>query len=176
MQSENMWKIPASFLYPPLYLNKDRFHQLESKDIIHIISDEPFYFDMLFFLDEKLQCHPWEKPKDFVPLVFDEWKKLKGIARETFKQKGKNEKTERLLIHCISLFIICLFWSNKAPVMGLHPSDLELTTLQRKPINCKERLLFIISKPTQYHAFIQLEQLFSECEKLFAKAIALKQI
>lgn len=177
MQSKKlMWKIPSPFHYPPFYTNKEYFHQLDNKDIIQILSDEPFYFDMLFFLDEKLEFHPWEDPKGFVSLVFDEWKKVKGIARETFKQKGKNEKSERLLVHCLSLFIICLFWLNKSPVKGLHSSYMVLSNLQRKPVNCEERLLFIISKPTQYHAFIQLEQLFSECEKLFAKAIALKQI
>ena len=177
MQSENVaWRIPLPFRNPLFYPETDRFNQLKRTDITKIIVDEPFYFDMLYYLQVKIECNPWEYPKDFVSFIFDEWNQLKGKAREYFKQKDRSRKSERHLVRCVSLFIASLFWLNKIPVPGLFPSDLDLTKLKRKPVNCEERLLFILSKPTQYHAFVQLEQLFSECEKIFAKAIALKQI
>ncbi len=177
MQNKNIaWKIPTSFYHAPFFPDRDRFHQLKITEISQVLTDEPFYFDMLYNLKEKIEVHPWDNPKDFVSIVFDEWKRVKVMARESFKQRGKSNDSEHILVHCVSLFFVCLYWLNNKPVPGLNPTNLGLALLQRKPVNCEERLLFIISKPTQYHAFIQLEQLFGECEKLFAKAIALKQI
>ncbi|MCV9888386.1 YpoC family protein [Metabacillus halosaccharovorans] len=177
MQNSNeLWEIPAPFRNPLFYPDKNSFQQQDISVISQVISHEPFYFDMLYALKETLECNPWENPKDFVSIILAEWKQLKGNAREIYKQKERSNKSERLLVHCVSLFIACLFWLNRSPVLGLRPSDMELDDFYRKPVNCKERLLFIMSKPTQYHAFIQLEQLFNECEKIYAKAIALKQI
>jgi hypothetical protein len=51
-----------------------------------------------------------------------------------------------------------------------------LSDLQRKPVNCEERLLFVINKPTQYHSFVQLQQLFDELEKIYYKAQTVKRI
>ncbi|PMC39385.1 hypothetical protein CJ195_05530 [Bacillus sp. UMB0899] len=179
MQNKNIGlKIPASFRSPLFNPDKDSFHHLNVTDISQVLSEEPFYFDMLYNLKENIEYNPWENPRDSVSIIFEEWKRVRGKARDSFKDlRGKsNISEERLLVHCVSLFIVCLYWLNKRPVPGLHTSNMQLEQLKIKPVNCEERLLFIISKPTQYHAYIQLEQLFNECEKMFAKAIVLKQI
>lgn len=42
-------------------------------------------------------------------------------------------------------------------------------SLQLKPINIKERLDYLDANLKQYHAFLQLETLYEEVEKLYAK-------
>lgn len=44
-----------------------------------------------------------------------------------------------------------------------------LIDLENKPINLDERLSFIIKKPNQYHSFVQLNELYHELLKLYAK-------
>jgi len=44
-----------------------------------------------------------------------------------------------------------------------------------KPVNVQERLNFIETKPRLYHSYVQLAELFSEQEKLFAKNKALNK-
>ncbi|MGY4787825.1 YpoC family protein [Bacillus sp. OHL2] len=43
------------------------------------------------------------------------------------------------------------------------------------PINWTERLEFILLKPTQYHCFIQLDELYTELKKQYGKYEALKK-
>ncbi|HHY73204.1 MAG TPA: hypothetical protein GX497_08250 [Bacillus bacterium] len=44
--------------------------------------------------------------------------------------------------------------------------------LDVKPINCKERLSFLMESPSHYHSFIQLSELFTELEKQYRKKVA----
>ncbi len=177
MQIENeVWKIPIEFKFAPFFSQQSSFHSQKGSNILDILLNEPFYYDMLHVVQGKTDIAPWKNPKEFVPLVITQWKLLKGKTRETFKHKHRTQESNCLVIQCLALFIICLYWSNHRPVKGLNPTNMEITGLQRKPVNCEERLLFILVKPTQYHAFIQLEQLFDECEKSFSKAMALNEI
>lgn len=49
-----------------------------------------------------------------------------------------------------------------------------LLGLEYKPINLDERLSFILKKPNQYHSFVQLNELYHELLKLYAKMKILK--
>ncbi|BCE15095.1 hypothetical protein RSC3_02451 [Bacillus paralicheniformis] len=40
-------------------------------------------------------------------------------------------------------------------------------------MNWTERLEFILQKPTQYHCFIQLDELFTEMKKQFYKYVTI---
>jgi hypothetical protein len=51
----------------------------------------------------------------------------------------------------------------------------EMKRFKHKPINAEERLDFVIKKPAMYHSFIQLQQLFSECHKLYYKLKAIEK-
>ena len=43
--------------------------------------------------------------------------------------------------------------------------------LKVQPVNFMERYSFIIKKPSNYHSYIQLAQLYIEIEKLYVKMI-----
>ncbi|MGM0873956.1 MAG: YpoC family protein [Bacillota bacterium] len=175
MQDSNRdeYQVPESFLYSPFYAKGTMFkrhnHDLDFEDIVR---KEPFYFDMLYLLNVELTEVPWENSERSVPFVIEQWKELKSQLYGGFTQRKTNKQNESALIYSLSLFIICLFWTNEAPVKSLHVKDMILFDLKRKPVNCEERLLFVINKPTQYHSFIQLQQLFEELEKIYYKAQA----
>ncbi|WP_181348315.1 YpoC family protein [Thalassobacillus sp. CUG 92003] len=52
----------------------------------------------------------------------------------------------------------------------------DLAGFDYAPLNVKERLEFISEQPHQYYAYIQLNELFKELEKLVAKANVQREI
>lgn len=173
MQSKRQFLIPASFKVEPFICKRESFFE-QSDELSDVLLKEPFYFDMRTIQDPSLEILPWQEPKVHVAVVFDLWKLLKKRARESFKERDKSNGD--ILILCLSLFILGLHWSNRRSVKSLQINEMGLNSFLRKPINCEERLQFILIKPTQYHAFVQIEQLFDELEKSYYKAIALKHI
>ena len=47
--------------------------------------------------------------------------------------------------------------------------------LKVQPVNFMERYSFIIKKPSNYHSYIQLAQLYIEIEKLYVKKMITKR-
>lgn len=177
MRDRNVYQVPESFRYAPFYVNdtsftcNDHYVDLEQK-----VKEEPFYFDMLYLLKKKLTGLPWEQEEISVPIIFKQWKELKPQLQEGFTQRKSSMQNESALIHALSLFIVCLFWTNETYVKGLHVEDMMISDLILRPVNCEERLSFVINKPTQYHSFVQLQQLFDELEKIYHKGQAIKQM
>lgn len=77
------------------------------------------------------------------------------------------------MIHGISLLICLLNWSNERSVDHLDVKNSDFGSLQIKPINAAERLLYLLTKPEQYHSFVQLQQLMEETYKQFYKKSAM---
>lgn len=167
-------KIPGAFLFPPFDKECEGFITFnETTQLVEVLQDEPFYYDILYNLNQASSFKPWETPTFVLQEIFEVQRSLIDQIKEGFRSRKPNKD---LLIKLLSLFIICLFWLNKQPVKSLDIKGMEIDKLLRKPVNCEERLIFILKKPTQYHAFIQLEQLFIELEKIYVKALALKQL
>jgi len=70
-------------------------------------------------------------------------------------------------------FVAFLFWTNETNVPGILNLEQEIKQLRIKPINISERLDFIMSKPDNYHSFVQLCQLFEEFTKQYYKSLLL---
>jgi hypothetical protein len=177
MCARNVYQVPESFRYAPFYsmdaifICDDDYVDLEKK-----LKTEPFYFDILYLVGEKLTEVPWEYIERSIPAVFKQWKELKPQLQEKFTQRKSSKQNEAAFIHALSLFIIGLFWTNETHVKGLYVRNMMISSLIQKPVNCEERLLFVIDKPTQYHSFVQLQQLFDELEKIYHRGRAIKQM
>lgn len=78
------------------------------------------------------------------------------------------------MIDGVSLFICCLYWSSGKPVGHLDLRNTDWNSFDVQPMNVHERLNYILIRPEQYHSFVQLDQLFQECEKQFSKIMTLK--
>ncbi|MEH7885869.1 YpoC family protein [Bacillus sp. JJ1609] len=97
------------------------------------------------------------------------WKQSKLALEGIFKNR-EGEKVLPIMNDSIELFYEYLFISNGKKVNG------KINDYLVKPVNVEERLNFIETKPRLYHSFVQLAELYSEQEKLFAKNMALNKI
>ncbi|PLR80452.1 hypothetical protein CVD25_01585 [Bacillus canaveralius] len=130
-----------------------------------------FYYEWAFYSNiEALK--PWEDPVNYVPLLFDEWKSLKDSLAQLFQNRNQR-RTETPMKKGVGLFVECLFWTNAVPVVLSNLDHAE--KLMIKPVNMRERLQFIMNRPTLYHSFIQLSVLMTELEKAFMKHLALRK-
>ncbi|MBP3950633.1 YpoC family protein [Bacillus suaedae] len=129
----------------------------------------PFYFD----ISEEVK--PWTDKHFYVPKLFQIWGVEENNLRLLFRQR-KSAFAKPIMTLMVALFIDLLFWSNEQRVLDLGDQFfLDLDTLTYKPINCKERLEFILQSLDQYHALIQLSALFEEHKKGFAKMVILEK-
>nr|WP_295973295.1 hypothetical protein [uncultured Bacillus sp.] len=108
---------------------------------------------------------PWDHPDESVPLIIEQWE----VLREELQVKFTNRNQQGvlgLMRKGIAFFYEMLFWCNQSPVV-LHPK--RISSLSLKPINMEERLVFVRLRPSNYHSYIQLTELFTELHKLFSK-------
>lgn len=175
MQNQNKeYSIPKSFLREPFFNGRKSFNKLNF-ELPDILNKEPFYFDMLFSAGERDVNHkyPWESQENSLEIVFQLRKEiLSNITREYSEKKRYDNEA---ILKCLSLLIAGLYWANSKPVTSLDPMVLGNSSITLKPINCQERLLFVVENRTKYHAFIQLQQLFDELEKIYYKNLAIKK-
>ena len=176
LNNKSGFSVPESFLIEPFYSEPKMINFFNNGALDEMLKIEPFYFDMLELIKITVNEMPWNNIEHSVPLVISHWKKTKLQLQEKFAGKRFSVKNETISMHGISLFIICLFWTNERSVKSLEVKEMMIAELKHKPINCEERLLFIINKPSLYHSFIQLDQMFKELEKIFYKTLAIKRL
>lgn len=97
------------------------------------------------------------------------WKHSK-IELEEFYKNRDGDRALSVMNNSIGLFMEYLNITN-----GKKESA-NMDDFPVSPVNVKERLAFIESKPRLYHSYVQLAELFTEQEKLFAKKLALYKI
>ncbi|WP_338789338.1 YpoC family protein [Metabacillus sp. FJAT-53654] len=171
------YKIPESFLVAPFSTKRTTFKKLDMVDFDDILSKELFYFDMLHLVSNQLSKDPpWENSEITVKAVIQQWKMLEPDLQISYAKRKPNLEVESVSIQSISLFLLALFWANNTPIKSLNVKEMMVSELKLKPVNCEERLLFILNKPTGYHSFIQLQQLFAELEKNFYKTLAIQRL
>lgn len=172
----NMYMIPDVFRGKPFFQNQTHFYELQNDTKITLLQ-EPFYFDMLSIQQSQhVENLPWDNPEEFVPVLLNVWKQMMLKAKEGFMKRDRSDSQKKSLLKCISLFIVGLHWVNRRSVQTIRVNSMRINTMQFKPVNCEERLQFIVDNPFQYHAFVQLEQLFEELEKSFFKALAMSKL
>lgn len=114
-----------------------------------------------------------ENYKESIDELLLEWPKMKEEIRHSFEKRDKKSAAP-LMEKGIHLFIRFLHWSNQ--LLAKPKSDIDYEQLQIKPVNCRERLEFIMARPNLHHSYMQLCELMSEQEKGYQKALAIKKI
>ncbi|MCY7734628.1 YpoC family protein [Bacillus safensis] len=145
-------------------IKSDRVDILRANPLAYDLSSEP--------LTDEL---PWQGTEEFVPVMFELWNELKEKMLPRFQtRKSRCEEDDMLqgIIGMIAMF----YWIKGESVQTLEWELIKQETFPVVPINWTERLEFILLKPTQYHCFIQLDELYTELKKQYGKYEALKKI
>ena len=142
----------------------------EKKDILRI---NPLAFDLSSepLLDEQ----PWQKTEEFVPLMFDLWNELKDNMLPRFQTRKSRCEEDDMLQGIVSM-IAMFYWIKGEKLQTVDWEEIKQQTFPVAPINWTERLEFILLKPTQYHCFIQLDELYTELKKQYGKYEALRKL
>ncbi|HAQ06841.1 MAG TPA: hypothetical protein DCR24_04665 [Bacillus bacterium] len=100
--------------------------------------------------------------------LLQNWNQSRIELEGLFKNRD-SEQALNVMTHAIELFKEFLYLSNGHRSNG----EINIEDFSIKPVNVKERLNFIISRPRLFHSFVQLSELFFEQEKQYAKYVAL---
>ncbi|MGD6781264.1 YpoC family protein [Sutcliffiella horikoshii] len=165
-------KIPEAFLHPHFYSDQSTISikNFRIEDTVEI----PFKYDIAYYQGAAPHQLPWEMTSDSIPFILNKWKEKETHLNNLHEGRNRKEAREQIILP-IAWFLQLLFWINGQPVRCLTDWKKESKKLKWKPINVDERLEFVIKKPEMYHAFIQLQQLYTESAKLFYKMKALEQ-
>ncbi|SNX68179.1 hypothetical protein SAMN05877753_102388 [Bacillus oleivorans] len=117
---------------------------------------------------------PWENRENAVQSVVKGWKEVSG-AMQTFLKERNSKASLPYMVKGLQLYTMLLFWGNGKPVL-LYDLFARLQLLRIKPTNIEDRLSFILERPTLYHSFIQLGELFIETEKQIMKDITIAKV
>jgi len=140
----------------------------EKKDILRV---NPLAFDLSSELDEQ----PWKKTEEFVPLMFELWNELKNNMLPRFQTRKSRCEEEDMLQGIVSM-VAMFYWIKGERLQTDDWEEIKQQTFPVAPINWTERLEFILLKPTQYHCFIQLDELYTELKKQYGKYEALRKL
>lgn len=142
----------------------------EKKDILRI---NPLAFDLSSepLLDEQ----PWQKTEEFIPLMFELWNELKDHMLPRFQTRKSRCEEDDMLQGIVSM-IAMFYWIKGEKLQTFDWEQIKQQTFPVAPINWTERLEFILLKPTQYHCFIQLDELYTELKKQYGKYEALRKL
>ncbi|KAA0550223.1 hypothetical protein FZW96_02485 [Bacillus sp. BGMRC 2118] len=163
--------LPSTY-YPSIFYSS-RDLTVEFTDQLSDMIQTPFIFDLLEY--EEIDTYkPWLSQEESVPSLFTEWERDKQQLTELYSLRKRKEARPTSL-KCISLFFMALYWTNEKSVQSVNELDEHISKLKIKPVNCVERLSYIINAPDHYHSFIQLTQLFDELNKQFHKSIFMQQ-
>lgn len=112
---------------------------------------------MIFINKEAIQ-------KEVVELYFQKWEKLSQQIHEAHNLR--NGEAENLMRNGITLFEELVLSSSLVDQSSMFDTNEQYEVL---PINGMERYLFVRMKPGQYACYRQLDELFKEIKKRFAR-------
>jgi hypothetical protein len=162
--SENMKKLQIPLeIYHPFFFSEKEICIGLSEQSLGI--GKNFYHELLYYNRIETE-RPWSSPARFLPLIQNEWGKVKPDIEDMHHQRKKAGINEAM-IKGIGLFLQYLYWSNGKPV---NIKDLPVfANIRIKPVNLEERVGFIVARPGLYQSYVQLCELMIEQEKHFAK-------
>ncbi|PCK20948.1 hypothetical protein CEY02_09990 [Bacillus pumilus] len=156
------------------YVEKQKEKKTEIKgERIDILRLNPLAFDLSS--EPLTDGLPWQKTEEYVPLMFELWNELKEKMLPRFQTRKSRCEEEDMLQGIISM-IAMFYWIKGERFQTVEWVDIKQETFPVAPINWTERLEFILLKPTQYHCFIQLDELYTELKKQYGKYEALKKL
>jgi hypothetical protein len=164
-----MISVPESFQVPPFYEQTTINLSCSFSSFKDKCRAVPFYYD----ITEEVAF--WTNKHDILPLLLEWWSEEEERLTKLYSDRNPS-KAKPIMVTMIAVYIDGLFWTNEKQVLGIKHLKEELSGMQFKPVNCHERLTYILSNPSQYHSFIQLKALFLELKKLYAKSKVIKHI
>ncbi|PJH93993.1 YpoC family protein [Bacillus sp. SN1] len=145
--------------------------QMSSSDMKEALRINPVYIDLCTEFKGVL---PWEDSGKYVPHLFEVWDDIKASLLPVF-QTRKSRCDQNEMLKGIVCLLASFHWTAGERVKSLDWLELTKKSFPAKPINWAERVEFILLKPTQYHCFIQLDELFTEMKKHFYKFHAMNR-
>ncbi|MFS0776338.1 YpoC family protein [Neobacillus sp. 3P2-tot-E-2] len=113
-----------------------------------------------------------EASEENISLLLSKWDGVKSELEIHYRNRDQQSALQ-LMRKGIVYFIQFLYCSNDRQVNSKEP--IPLNQLEIKPVNFEERLTYILSRPSLFHSYRQLSELFTEQEKLFAKKNIVKK-
>ncbi|WP_079709669.1 YpoC family protein [Paraliobacillus ryukyuensis] len=111
-----------------------------------------------------------DKGKEWI----ENWKANHQAIADLFQQRRYPEAKEPVQYYTKQLVLV-LGWLNDTELIVDNTLSEKLTQLTYAPFNSQERIPFILRQPEQYYCYIQLNELYKETEKIYAKVAILKQ-
>ena len=160
---ERVIEIPKEFHCLPFFkesVNLIKYHTDNSFE--EIIQNTYFIFDI------ERQYEPWKEIENSIPAMLNVWKNKHEDIAILFRNRNKQEAEGPMILFAAHLLSV-VYWLNEQPVHSLNEMQINTNKLKVQPVNFMERYSFIIKKPSNYHSYIQLAQLYIEIEKLYVK-------
>lgn len=173
LSNEELNRVLSLYEHESFFVSSIESFSVDEMNFEQMIAAEPLFYDIQSHFKQSIDIKPWENRGDYIPVILNEWKKIRDLLKGKFRERNIVPYEDDVK-KSITYFIVVLHWLNQVPVQRLKELQIVIAQFQLKPVNCVERLLFILQKPLQYHSFIQLEQLFIELEKLFHKDLIKK--
>lgn len=101
--------------------------------------------------------------------LISNWKKNRVELSNLFHNK-QYELAVGPMKTCLDDFTKSLYIVNNEQWNEHKSIEFDIHNFRYKPFNVIERVRFIKDHPKQYHCYIQLNELFKEIEKIYAKA------
>ncbi|RIW33114.1 hypothetical protein D3H55_12075 [Bacillus salacetis] len=167
MESLKSVPVPREVRHPLFFTETDR--------VISVNYENPkplnpcFSYEILYYNGISGILFPWED-LSAIKRGEEEWRVIRDNLNAAFSERSGRDII-LLMKKATALFMMYLFWTNGLPA---NPSGWkeELKGMAIKPVNAEERLEFILTQPSLFHSYKQLNQLFIEQMKHFAKYLA----
>ncbi|WP_421379163.1 YpoC family protein [Bacillus salacetis] len=156
--------VPKEVMHPLFYT--------ENGEKVNVESQQPdplnpvFSYEILFYNNLPVIAKPWEA-SSYIKKAEMKWQGIKEELDAAFSARSGDE-IKSLMKKGIALFMMYLFWTNAMPSKPAMWKE-NLDKMNVKPVNVLERLSFVLMHHSLFHSYKQLDQLFIEQLKQYAK-------
>ncbi|MDD9783540.1 hypothetical protein PVE99_14215 [Priestia megaterium] len=159
-------EVPSHFICEPFYSKEDRVLEVGGEN-----GKNYFAYDILYDVHKETKT-PWRDVQKNIRPFFEKWETQREELYTLFSVR-KAKEAAPCMKQAAAMYISLLFWINGQPVRRLNRLQEDIADLTYKPINCAERLMFLLQRVSSYQAYIQLTELFNELRKQYAKMLIL---
>lgn len=155
-------EIPEAFQYPPFYRKDETEVTMENANQRYFSA--PFISDILYLQQPSLNVSwPWQQKTNFFHSF---WQDNCENIRQLFRNR-QNGAAKAPMLRAIAGLIDQIYWCAGLPVSTSNPDSLlpKMTSFYCAPLNCEERMGYLLQCPDRYQAFIQLDTLEEELNK-----------
>ncbi|WP_078553315.1 YpoC family protein [Bacillus alkalicellulosilyticus] len=163
--------IPFEFQVFPFYQDEDRLSVTEDCSFKYNTETQPFYYDIV---ESESNIQPWQTSEQYVPQLFLLWREIQPDLQSCYQRRDRTSAHRPMRI-AIAMLIQAVYWTNEQKVESIVELAKVIASLAYTPINCGERLQFILRDPTHFHSYNQVKAMFDESEKLYYRAQLLKK-